>query len=116
MAPKFPASWPKGVNIRTDLSAWRVPLKGSWRLYRAVERTAIAVVIVELEVVMGRYLRGFFQHHFFAREDQMDYPVKAQRDHTLLQMLRDNGMAVTDARRVGVRRQRLMQSLAQAIS
>jgi hypothetical protein len=39
--------------------------------------------------------------HFFARKDQMDYPVKAQRDDTLLQMLGENGMAVTDARRAG---------------
>jgi CRISPR-associated endonuclease/helicase Cas3 len=39
--------------------------------------------------------------HFFARKDQMDYPVKAQRDDTLLQVLGENGMAVTDARRAG---------------
>ena len=42
----------------------------------------------------------------------MDYPVKAQRDDTLLQMLGENGMAVTDARRAGARRQGFMQSFA----
>jgi CRISPR-associated endonuclease/helicase Cas3 len=50
-------------------------------------------------------MERFFQHHFFAREDQMDYPVRAPRDDTLLQMLGENGMAVTDARRAGVLRQ-----------
>ena len=34
-------------------------------------------------------------------EDQMDYPVKAQRDDTLLQMLGGNGMAVADSRLAG---------------
>jgi hypothetical protein len=44
----------------------------------------------------------------------MDYPVKAQRDDTLLQMLGENGMAVTDAMRAGVRWQGFMQSFASA--
>jgi CRISPR-associated endonuclease/helicase Cas3 len=59
-------------------------------------------------------MERFFQHHFFARKDQMDYPVKAQRDDTLLQMLGENGMAVTDAMRAKVRRQGFMQSFASA--
>ena len=45
-------------------------------------------------------MERFFDHHFFARKDQMDYPVKAQRDDTLLQMLGENGMAVADSRLV----------------
>jgi CRISPR-associated endonuclease/helicase Cas3 len=57
-------------------------------------------------------MERFFQHHFFARKDEMDYPVGAQRDDTLLQMLGENGMAVTDAMREGVRRQGFMQSFA----
>ena len=58
---------------------------------------------------MGR----FFTHHFFARRDQMDYPVKAQRDDTLLQMLGENGMAVADSRLAGVKRHGFMQSFAE---
>ena len=46
-------------------------------------------------------MERFFNHHFFARKDQMDYPVKAQRDDTLLQMLGENAMAVHDARMQG---------------
>jgi hypothetical protein len=42
-------------------------------------------------------MERFFEHHSFARKDQMDYPAKAQRDDTLLQMLGENGMAVTEA-------------------
>jgi CRISPR-associated endonuclease/helicase Cas3 len=59
---------------------------------------------------MGRY----FQHHFFARKDQMDYPVRAQRDDTLLQMFGENGMAVEDARNAGVTRHGFMQSFKSA--
>jgi CRISPR-associated endonuclease/helicase Cas3 len=59
-------------------------------------------------------MERFFQHHFFARKDQMDYPVRAPRDDTLLQMLGENGIAATDARRAGVRRQGFMQSFASA--
>jgi CRISPR-associated endonuclease/helicase Cas3 len=29
-------------------------------------------------------MERFFRHHFFSPKDQMDYPVKAQRDDTLL--------------------------------
>jgi CRISPR-associated endonuclease/helicase Cas3 len=56
----------------------------------------------------------FFGHHFFARRDQMDYPVKALRDDTLLQMLGGNGMAVADSRLAGVSRHGFMQSFASA--
>src|ERR1700733_6099372 len=59
-------------------------------------------------------IERFFQPHFFARKDQMDYPVRAQRDDTLLQMLGENGMVVTDARRAGVRRQGFMRSFTSA--
>jgi CRISPR-associated endonuclease/helicase Cas3 len=62
-------------------------------------------------------MRLFFQHHFFARRQQMTYPVEAppaQRDDNLLRMLGDNGMAVHDARMRGVTRSGLMQSFASA--
>jgi CRISPR-associated endonuclease/helicase Cas3 len=59
-------------------------------------------------------MERFFGHHFFARRDQMDYPVKAQRDDTLLQMLGENGMAVVDSRLAGVKRHGFMQSFASA--
>jgi CRISPR-associated endonuclease/helicase Cas3 len=44
----------------------------------------------------------------------MDYPVKAQRDDTLLQMLGENGMAAADAKMGGVTRRGFMQSFASA--
>jgi CRISPR-associated endonuclease/helicase Cas3 len=59
-------------------------------------------------------MERFFGHHFFARREQMDYPVKAQRDDTLLQMLGENGMAVADSRLTGVKRHGFMQSFASA--
>jgi CRISPR-associated endonuclease/helicase Cas3 len=59
-------------------------------------------------------MEQFFRHHFFARRDQMDYPVKAQRNDTLLQMLGENGMAVTDSRLTCVKRDGFMQSFASA--
>ncbi len=62
-------------------------------------------------------MESFFRHHFFARANQMDYPVKAppaQRDDTLLRMLGENGMAVDDARVAGVTRAGLMQSFHSA--
>ena len=59
-------------------------------------------------------MEHFFSHHFFARKNQMDYPVKAQRDDTLLQMLGENGMAVADSRLAGVKRHGFMQSFASA--
>ena len=59
-------------------------------------------------------MERFFGHHFFARRDQMDYPIKAQRDDTLLQMLGENGMAVADSRLAGVKRHGFMQSFASA--
>ena len=62
-------------------------------------------------------MQQFFKHHFFARANQMDYPVKAppaQRDDTLLQMLGENGMAVDDARIAGITRGGLRQSFASA--
>lgn len=64
-----------------------------------------------------RQMYLFFQHHFFARRQQMAYPVTAppaQRDDTLLRMLGENGMAVHDARIGGVTRSGLMQSFASA--
>jgi CRISPR-associated endonuclease/helicase Cas3 len=59
-------------------------------------------------------MERFFNHHFFARRNKMDYPVKAQRDDTLLQMLGENGMAVADSRLAGVKRHGFMQSFASA--
>jgi CRISPR-associated endonuclease/helicase Cas3 len=56
----------------------------------------------------------FFKHHFFARKDRMDYPVKGQRDDTLLQMLGENSMAVHDARLQGTKRSGFMQSFKSA--
>ncbi len=61
---------------------------------------------------MGRY----FKHHFFARKDQMDYPVHEQRDDTLLQMLGENSMAAEDAKIAGVTRSGFMQSFKSAAS
>src|ERR1017187_986391 len=49
-----------------------------------------------------KQMEQFFKYHFFARANQMDYPVAApvaQRDDTLLRMLSENSMAVNDARR-----------------
>lgn len=59
-------------------------------------------------------MRQFFKHHFFARKDQMDYPVNAEREDTLLQMLGENGMAVADSALAGVKRRGFMQSFASA--
>ncbi len=59
-------------------------------------------------------MERFFRHHFFARKGQMDYPVKAQRDDTLLQMFGENGMAVAEAKLAGVRRHGFLQSFASA--
>jgi CRISPR-associated endonuclease/helicase Cas3 len=64
-----------------------------------------------------KQMKQFFKYHFFARANQMDYPVKAppaQRDDTLLQMLGENGMAADDAKRAGVKRVGLMQSFYSA--
>jgi CRISPR-associated endonuclease/helicase Cas3 len=59
-------------------------------------------------------MERFFAHHFFARKDQMDYPVKTQRDDTLLQMLGENGMAVADSTVTDARRNGFLQSFASA--
>jgi CRISPR-associated endonuclease/helicase Cas3 len=59
-------------------------------------------------------MRRFFEHHFFARKDQMDYPVKTQRDDTLLRMLGENFLAVEDAKIAGVTRRGFMQSFRSA--
>jgi CRISPR-associated endonuclease/helicase Cas3 len=62
-------------------------------------------------------MERFFKHHFFARANQMDYPVKpplAERNDTLLRMLGENGMAVEDAIILGVTRRGWMQSFAKA--
>jgi CRISPR-associated endonuclease/helicase Cas3 len=61
-----------------------------------------------------RMMEQFFKHHFFSRKDQMDYPVKAQRDDTLLQMLGENAMAVADLDLAGVKQHGFMQSFASA--
>lgn len=36
----------------------------------------------------------YFHYYFFERRDQMDYPVRGERDDTLLEMLSANGKAV----------------------
>ena len=62
-------------------------------------------------------MRKFFQYHFFERRDQMDYPVKAQKNQrgdTLLRMLGENYLAVDDAQHVGLARNGFMQSFASA--
>ena len=64
-----------------------------------------------------RQMESFFTHHFFARANQMEYPVKAPsvpREDTLLRMLGENGMAVDDARIAGVIRTGWMQSFYSA--
>lgn len=59
-------------------------------------------------------MRTFFERHFFAGKHQMDYPIKGDRDDTLLQMLGENGMAVDDSTRKGVKRRGFMQSFSSA--
>ncbi len=62
-------------------------------------------------------MRVFFQYHFFARKDLMDYKVKhppAERDDTLLRMLGRNGMAVADGPQPHPRPGGLMQSFMSA--
>jgi len=61
-------------------------------------------------------MRRFFRYHFFARKNQMDYPVNVAdgRDDTLLQMLGENGMAVDDAGHLGSVRPGFRQSFASA--
>ncbi len=64
-----------------------------------------------------KQMEQFFKYHFFARANQMDYPVGsplALRDDTLLQMLGENSMAVYDAKINGVTRGGLMQSFSSA--
>jgi CRISPR-associated endonuclease/helicase Cas3 len=59
-------------------------------------------------------MERFFAHHFFARKEQMDYPVQTQRDDTLLQMLGENSMAVADSTVTDARRDGFLQSFASA--
>jgi CRISPR-associated endonuclease/helicase Cas3 len=59
-------------------------------------------------------MQQFFKHHFFARKEQMDYPVKAQREDTLLRMLGENYLAVEDGKYAGLSRIGFMQSFASA--
>lgn len=64
-----------------------------------------------------KQMEQFFKYHFFARGNQMDYPVKsppAPRDDTLLRMLGENGMAVDYAKSEGITRSGWMQSFASA--
>jgi CRISPR-associated endonuclease/helicase Cas3 len=61
-----------------------------------------------------REMERFFRHHFFARKDQMDYPVKTQREDTLLRMLGENFLAVDDGKHAGLSRIGFMQSFASA--
>jgi CRISPR-associated endonuclease/helicase Cas3 len=64
-----------------------------------------------------KQMEQFFKYHFFARANEMDYPVKsppAPRDDTLLRMLGENGMAVDYAKSDGVTRSGWMQSFASA--
>lgn len=59
-------------------------------------------------------MQQFFKHHFFARRELMDYPVKAQREDTLLRMLGENFLAVEDGKYAGLSRIGFMQSFASA--
>jgi CRISPR-associated endonuclease/helicase Cas3 len=59
-------------------------------------------------------MQQFFKHHFFARKEQMDYPVKTQRDDTLLRMLGENFLAVDDGKHAGLSRIGFMQSFDSA--
>lgn len=59
-------------------------------------------------------MHRFFTYHFFNRSKLMDYPVKHERDDTLLRMLGRNGMAVADAPRPIERIGGAMQSFASA--
>ncbi len=61
-------------------------------------------------------MKQFFQHYFFERKSEMDYPVKIpnMRDDTLLRMLGENFMAVEYAEQTGLSRRGFMQSFKTA--
>jgi CRISPR-associated endonuclease/helicase Cas3 len=59
-------------------------------------------------------MRTFFTYHFFARSNLMTYPVKTDRDDTLLCMLGSNSMATADTRPPSERVGGMMQSFLSA--
>lgn len=51
------------------------------------------------DIIGPKILRWYYHNYFYERKDAMDYPVKANRDDTLLNLLSCNSLAVTDFRR-----------------
>ncbi len=52
------------------------------------------------DIIGPKMLEWYYQNHFYDRKDIMDYPVKADRNDTLLNMLSSNSLAVDDFGRV----------------
>ena len=51
------------------------------------------------DVIGPAMLKWYFENYFYARKDIMDYPVHANRNNTLLNMLSSNTLTVDDFRR-----------------
>jgi len=51
------------------------------------------------DIISPKMLKWYYQNYFYDRKDVMDYPVDANRNDTLLNMLSCNSLAVTDFRR-----------------
>lgn len=53
------------------------------------------------DIIGLEMLKWYYQNYFFDRKDNMDYPVTVGRTDTLLNMLSNNGFAVSDFLRAG---------------
>jgi CRISPR-associated endonuclease/helicase Cas3 len=51
------------------------------------------------DIIGLKMLKWYYQNYFYERKDVMDYPVNANRDDTLLNLLSTNSSAVADFRR-----------------
>ena len=51
------------------------------------------------DIIGPKMLEWYYQNYFFERKDAMDYPVNANRNDTLLNLLSTNSSAVADFRR-----------------
>ncbi len=52
------------------------------------------------DIIGPKLLKWYYQNYFYGRRDLMDYPVKAGRDDTLLNLLSSNSLAVDEYGRV----------------
>ncbi|OPY84553.1 MAG: helicase Cas3 [Syntrophus sp. PtaU1.Bin208] len=52
------------------------------------------------DVIGPKMLKWYYQNYFYDRKDVMDYPVYAERNDSLLNLLSSNGNAVSEYRRV----------------